>query len=133
MIYRADITAGREERNYTGMCCRQFKSRFNEHSSSCYKKVKDGEDPKNSTTLSSYVRRCLKNGIKVDMKWTLLASARHFDGESCRLCELEKYALFYNDRGKFKGGIGLTLNKRSELFNSCVHTKKFRFEKTKKV
>ena len=127
MIYRVDVTAGLEKRHYDGMCSRPFKARFNEHRSSCFKKMKEGD--KCSTTLASYVRRCLKNGIKVDMKWKLLASAKSFDGESCRLCDLEKFVLFYNDRGKFKGGSGLSLNKKDELFHGCVHTKKFRFDR----
>ena len=124
VVYSANVTAGVEKRCYTGLCARPFKERFNEHTSS-FKKVKE------STTLAAYVKKCQKNGFTVKIVWKIENTAKAYNGDRCKLCELEKFMLFYTDRGKDVKGNSLSLNKRSELFHKCAHTHRLRFKTEK--
>ena len=77
------------------------------------------------------MKKCRRNGFTVKIEWKILDTAEPYNGDRCKLCELEKYMLFYTDRGKDVKVTGLTLNKRDELFHKCTHTHRLRFKSKK--
>ena len=68
------------------------------------------------TKLSSHVWELKDRGINYDIKWKLLERAPTFNPvtKKCRLCLKEKYFIMYRKENS-------TLNKRSEVFNTCRH------------
>ena len=113
VVYEAAVTetvSGKKE-TYCGLTCREFKVRFNEHNN-------DMRKPGNrlKTKLSSHVWELKDRGIDYEIKWKLLERAPTFNPvtKKCRLCLKEKYFIMYRKENS-------TLNKRSEVFNTCRH------------
>ena len=67
-------------------------------------------------SLSKYIWELKKGNIQYTVTWKKLANARVFNpvNKSCQLCLREKYLIIFNPEGA-------TLNRRSELFNTCRH------------
>ena len=112
VVYRATVketVSGRQE-TYTGMTGRSFKDRLYEHRTSMNKKSQK------QTKLSSHVWKLKDEGKDYTIKWRILDRAPTFNPitRKCRVCLKEKFYIMY-DRG------GSSLNKRQEVFNSCVH------------
>ena len=113
VVYKAAVTetvSGKKE-TYCGLTCREFKVRFNEHNN-------DMRKPGNriKTKLSSHAWELKDRGIDYEIKWKLLERAPTFNPvtKKCRLCLKEKYFIMYRKENS-------TLNKRSEVFNTCRH------------
>jgi len=115
IIYQATVTTEEGSECYVGLTDTEFKSRFANHKQSFKKEVYS-----NQTELSKYIWQ-LKNA-KIDYKitWRILGKARAYSNTTkrCNLCNLEKYYIICHRELA-------TLNKRSELVNSCRHANKF--------
>ena len=72
--------------------------------------------PPNHTKLSEHIWKLKDNNINYTINWRILDKAPTFNPitRKCRVCLKEKFYIMY-DRG------GSSLNKRQEVFNSCVH------------
>ena len=104
-----EVTSGKKE-TYTGLTNRRFKDRLYEHNTSINKR---GEK---NTALSSHIWNLKDRGILYDLSWRLKDRATTYNTttKSCRLCLKEIWYILYN-------ADGATLNKRGEIFNSCMH------------
>ena len=96
---------------YTGVTSRQFKQRYYEHNADMRKeagRIKSG--------LSSHVWNLKDRGVSYDVSWRLKERSTAFNPttKKCRICLKEKYHILYKRDGA-------SLNKRSEIFNTCRH------------
>ena len=112
VIYEAivtEVTSGKKE-TYTGLTNRRFKDRLYEHTTSFNRRG----DKK--TALSSHIWNLKDRGIQYNLSWRLKDRATTYNPatKSCRLCLKEKWHILYK-------ADGATLNRRSEIFNSCMH------------
>ena len=123
VVYRACIreNASGKSETYTGLTGRKFMDRWKEHS-------KDFEKPENrtSTMLSSHVWDLKDRGLDFNISWKILDRGPSYNpvSKKCILCLKEKYFIMYHPESS-------TLNKRSEVFNTCRHRKKSLLSKVK--
>ena len=113
LVYQAKVEredTGKTE-TYTRLTGGTFKSRFNKHMSDFR-----NQKYETATTLSKYIWELRKENVPYTVTWKKLANARVFNpvNKSCQLCLREKYLIVFNPEGA-------TLNRRSELFNTCRH------------
>ena len=113
VVYQASVEekpSGKIE-TYTGLTGRPFKKRWQEHK-------RDFVKPQNRTKskLSGYIWDLKDNGLDFEITWKILEKAQTFNpvNKKCMLCLKEKYFIMYRTEGS-------TLNKRSEIFNTCRH------------
>ena len=123
VVYRATIresSSGKTE-TYTGLTGRKFIDRWKEHQ-------KDFEKPENrtSTMLSSHVWDLNDRGVNFTISWKILDRGPSYNpvSKKCILCLKEKYFIMYHRESS-------TLNKRSEVFNTCRHRKASLLSKAK--
>ena len=115
VIYEATVTqriTGLKE-TYTGVTSRKFKDRLYEHRTDMNRvKARD------NTRLSAHIWELKDSGIDFDVKWRIKDRATPYNPStrSCRICLKEKFHILYNREGA-------SLNKRSEIFNTCLHRK----------
>ena len=113
VVYQATISSddGRVE-NYIG-CTKYFKKRYYGHRS-------DMNNPankdKNRSTLANYVWKLKDERKNFDIKWKIIDRGPLYNPltKKCRLCIKEKYYIIMKPHMA-------TLNKRSELYNTCRH------------
>ena len=110
IVYKAEITANNQTKNYIGITENAFKERFGNHKNSFI-----NEKKKNDTALS---KKVWELGIRdPNIKWSIIEKSSKFKAGSrkCRLCLAEAYHILnaYNDRDN--------LNIRSEIFSLCTH------------
>ena len=74
------------------------------------------EAKEKSTTLSKHIWELKREGVPYTVSWKILARGRVFNPitKICQLCLKEKYLIMFAPEGA-------TLNKRSELYNTCRH------------
>ena len=113
VIYEATVTetqTGSKE-TYTGVTSRQFKKRFYEHNTDM-RKVKN----RTKSCLSAHIWNLKDNGKSFTVSWKLKDRATSYNPttKKCRICLKEKYHILYK-------ADGASLNKRSEIFNTCRH------------
>ena len=113
VIYEATITenqSGKKE-TYTGVTERPFKKRLYEHTTDMNK-----TGNRSNTSLSSHIWSLKDRGIDHTITWKLKDRSTKFNPttKKCRICLKEKFHILYNRTGA-------SLNKRSEIFNSCRH------------
>ena len=74
--------------------------------------------PKKHTKLSEHVWSLKDRNIDYMVKWKILDKAPTFNPitKKCRVCLKEKFYIMYDKTGS-------SLNKRQEIFNTCVHRK----------
>ena len=86
------------------------------------------EKPENrtSTMLSSHVWDLKDRGLDFTISWKILDRGPSYNpvSKKCILCLKEKYFIMYHPESS-------TLNKRSEVFNTCRHRKKSLLSKVK--
>ena len=144
VVYRActkENASGRSE-TYTGLTGRKFMDRWKEHgkdkkpenrtstilSSHVWEHGKD-KKPENrtSTMLSSHVWDLKDRGLDFTISWKILDRGPSYNpvSKKCILCLKEKYFIMYHPESS-------TLNKRSEVFNTCRHRKKSLLSKVKR-
>ena len=113
VVYQATVTERNSQNveTYTGLTYRKFRIRFKEH-------LSDMDDPskRTSSKLAGHVWNLKDKGIEFDVSWKLLAKAPPFNPvtRKCLLCLKEKHYIMYGEGTS-------TLNKRSEIFNTCRH------------
>ena len=100
LVYQATVTktdTGHAE-TYTGLTGGTFKKRYNKQMS------------------GKYVWKLRPENSPFKITWKLLAKGRVFNSVTkvCQLCLKEKYHIMFSPEGA-------TLNKRTELYNSCRH------------
>ena len=113
VVYSAKVTetsSGQAE-TYTGLTKRPFKIRWKEH-------LRDFEKAENrtSTRLSGHIWNLKDKGLSYNLEWSFIDKAPPFNNSTkvCQLCLKEKYDIMYNSEKS-------SLNKRSEVFNTCRH------------
>ena len=80
----------------------------------------------NSTTLSRKVWKLKDQNQNFELKWKILSQAKPYQsGDSCcQLCLAEIFIILFQPEEA-------TLNARSEIFNKCRHSNKFKLDKAK--
>ena len=116
VVYEAAVTqvpSGKVE-TYTGVTGRSFKKRLYEHRTDM-RKVKN----RTKSGLSAHIWNLKDNGIDFDVSWKLKDRSSAFNPttKKCGICLKEKLHILYKSEGA-------TLNKRSEIFNTCRHRSK---------
>ena len=116
VVYEATITqvpSGHKE-TYTGVTARSFKVRFYEHNTDMRK-----VNSRIKSNLSSHVWDLKDSGINFKVSWKTKerSSAYNSTTKKCRICLKEKLHILYKREGA-------TLNRRSEIFNTCRHRTK---------
>ena len=116
IIYKATIKYENETpKEYIGSTSTTFKNRYYNHNKS-FKHDKY----KHETSLSTYIWNMKgKNKNNPDVTWEILKKTKCYsEGDRyCKLCTAEKFYIISNS-----DPINL-LNKKSELFHSCIHRK----------
>ena len=113
VVYEACVkesVSGKTE-TYTGLTGRTFKQRWTEH-----KRDFEKTDSRTKTSLSLHIWELKDQGIAYDTSWRILDRASLYNPatKKCNLCLKEKYFIMYSDKSS-------TLNKRSEVYNTCRH------------
>ena len=113
VVYRATVTetGSGETETYTGLTGNTFKDRWYGHNSDM-----NNSGNKIKTKLSAHIWELKDRGSDYEIKWDFIDQATVFNPitRKCRLCLKEKYHIMYNTESS-------TLNKRSEIFNTCRH------------
>ena len=114
VVYKADVITSTSTSTYIGLASNTFKERYNNHLSTFRYKHKE-----NHTTLSKYIWQLKSEGIKYDIKWAILGRAPAYSkvSKKCHLCLLEKTNIIMS-------GNSNSLNKRTEIMNTCRHREK---------
>ena len=116
VVYEAKVEEkiSKKWETYTGLTYRPFKDRLKEHKD-------DMADPlrRSNSKLAGHIWDLKDRGIEFNVSWRFLAKAPPFNPvtRKCLLCLEEKHFIMYG-RGTS------TLNKRSEIFNTCRHRHK---------
>ena len=116
VVYEARVEEkiSKKWETYTGLTYRPFKDRLKEHKD-------DMADPlrRSNSKLAGHIWDLKDRGIEFNVSWRFLAKAPPFNPvtRKCLLCLEEKHFIMYG-RGTS------TLNKRSEIFNTCRHRHK---------
>ena len=115
MVYRAVVETDNTTASYVGLTDNQFKVRLANHKQSFQK-----EKLKNATELSKYIWGLKEANIDFNIKWEIVDKATSYSNctKRCKLCLLEKYYIICCNK------LG-TLNKKSELVNTCRHARKY--------
>ena len=112
VVYRATVTEDSGTVNtYTGLTSNTFKQRYYSHTNTF--KYRDSDK---STTLSTHTWNLKDKNENYDISWEIVDRAPPYNPttKKCRLCQREKYYIVFEPDGA-------TLNKRSELYNTCRH------------
>ena len=122
-MYEARVTqlpSGKSE-TYTGVTARTFKDRFYEHTTNA-----NSEKGRATTALSSHIWALKDQNINYKVTWRLKYRGPDYNPltRKCRICLKEKYYIMH-DRG------GSSLNRRSEVYNSCAHKRGKLLDKVK--
>ena len=117
VVYSACVTetqSGKVE-TYTGLTCRTFKTRFNEHNNNM-----SNPGDRSKSKLRAHIWDLKDKEINYEVKWNLLDRAPVFNPitKKCRLCLKEKFWIMYRKDSS-------SLNKRNEVFNTCKHRTQF--------
>ena len=122
VIYTFKVTADGGIETYTGLTGSQVKTRISQHTTD-FKYMKN----ESSTTVSKHIYDLRREGKHYQLKWSVLDRSPVYNPiiKKCRHCLLEKfYIIFKTDTS--------TLNKRSELFNTCRHRNQMILEKSQR-
>ena len=113
-IYKATVSTDNSSESYIGATENEFKTRLANHKQS-FKK----ETLRNATELSKHIWNLKDKNINYEIKWAILDRANPYSTKSkrCNLCTTEKYHILFNKSA--------SLNKRSEIINTCRHSTKF--------
>ena len=103
-----------------GLTDTDFKSRFANHKQSFRNEVYS-----NQTELSKHVWQLKEAGVDHTIRWKILDKAQAYSNATkrCKLCTLEKFYIICKQELA-------TLNKRTELANTCRHANKFLLKNT---
>jgi hypothetical protein len=120
IIYQAKVTTENKTETYVGLTETEFKTRYNNH-----KATFKTPNKKNTTELSKHIWTLKESNTKFEIQWSILSKASAYSNTSkrCNLCTCEKYFIIFQPGSA-------SLNKRSELINTCRHKRKFLLAQT---
>ena len=106
-----------ETQSYIGLTENDFKTRYNAHTSSF--KL---EHKRSATRLSEHIWDLKDKQRPFNIEWKIIAQPHRYDTsqKTCQLCLEEKIQILFRTNH--------ILNKRKELFNTCMHKRKFLLE-----
>ena len=114
VVYQATVTQTNTMREdiYIGITENEFKTRYNQHSSSFRLSHKSS-----ATSLSDHIWKLKQNNTDHTVTWKILEKAQPYTPTTgkCNLCTTEKAYIAYTH---------LSLNKRRELFSTCLYRRK---------
>ena len=114
VVYQATVTQTNTMREdiYIGITENEFKTRYNQHTSSFRLSHKSS-----STSLSEHIWKLKENNTDHTITWKILEKAQPYTPITgkCNLCTSKKAYIAYNHP---------SLNKRRELFCTCHHRRK---------
>ena len=123
VVYQATVTQTNTMREdiYIGITENEFKTRYNQHTSSFRLSHKSS-----STSLSEHIWKLKENNTDHTVTWKILEKAQPYTPITgkCGLCTSEKAYIAYNHP---------SLNKRRELFSTCPHRRKHLLLNLKKI
>ena len=113
VVYEArvkELPSGKTE-TYTGVTERSFKDRLYEHRTNA-----NSEKGRTKTALSSHIWALKDRNVNYELTWKLKCRGPEYNPltKKCRICLKEKYFIMHRRDGS-------TLNKRSEVYNTCRH------------
>ena len=117
IVYQETVTRkdnGNEE-TYIGLTDKQFKTRYNAHTSSFR-----NEAYRNATSLSKYIWSLKDKGTEFNIRWRTISKCNSYSPSSkkCNLCLREKYYIIFRPNMA-------SLNNRNELTTQCRHKKRY--------
>ena len=120
IVYQATVTTEQGSKSYVGVTDTDFKSRYTNHKQSFRK-----EAYSNQTELSKHVWQLKKDKVDYTIRWKILDRAHSSSNATkrCKLCTLEKFYIICKRELA-------TINKRSELANTCRRANKFLLKNT---
>ena len=120
IVYQATVTTEQGSECYVGLTDTYFKSRFANHKQSF-----KNEAYSSQTELSKHVWQLKKAKVDYKIQWKILGRALPYSNATkrCKLCTLE--TLFIICKRELA-----TLNKRTELANTCRHVNRFLLKNT---
>ena len=120
VVYQATVTTQHKSESYVGLTETEFKTRYTNHKASFNHSSK-----RNTTELSKYIWQLKDSNTDFELKWNILEHAKAYSNNTklCNLCTCEKYYIIYKPQLA-------TLNKRTELVNTCRHAAKFLLKNT---
>ena len=114
VVYQATVTQTNTMREdiYIGITKNEFKTRYNQHTSSFRLSHKSS-----TTSLCEHIWKLKENNTDHTVTWKILEKAQPYTPITgkCNLCTSEKAYIAYNH---------LSLIKRRELFSTCSHRRK---------
>ena len=112
MVYQATVESPMGKETYIGLTAYQFKTRFQNHTSSFR-----NENKRNATELSKHIWSLKETKMDFAVTWKIMARAKPYSNitKRCNLCITEKFLIIC------KPGAG-TLNKRNELASVSAGT-----------
>ena len=114
VVYQATVTQTNTMREdiYIGITENEFKTRYNQHTSSFRLSHKSS-----ATSLSEHIWKLKENNTDHTVTWKILEKAQPYTPTTgkCNLCTTEKAYIAYTHP---------SLNKRRELFSTCLHRRK---------
>ena len=114
IVYQATVTRADDgsKATYVGLASTTFKERFNNHTSSF-------RNSTNVTQLSNHIRELKAERVQHEVKWKILKKCSKYNAatKKCQLCTYEKYFIICKSHLA-------TLNKKTELMNTCPHRKR---------
>lgn len=121
LVYKASVITNQNENFYLGLTEREFKTRYNNHSSSFRNK-----DKSNSTSLSKYIWEVKEKGDNFEIKWDIVRHAIPYKcgTRKCDLCLTEKLLILQGNETNM-------INTRSEIISKCRHGNKFKLKNMK--
>ena len=125
LVYHAQVNKSEinETKNYYGICEKNFKECYINHTTSFRNKIKG-----KSAQLSQYIWKLKNSRISYDLKWSIAYKAHPYTGDTrkCDLCLTEKLAIIKADPKSL-------LNTRDEFVSKRRDMNKFtlRFFKKK--
>ena len=101
------------EDTYIGITENEFKTRYNQHTSSFRLSHKSS-----ATSLSEHIWKLRESNTNHKVTWKILEKARPYSPTTgkCNLCTTEKAYIAYTHP---------SLNNRRELFSTCTHRRKY--------
>ena len=111
VIYNCKVSSEGGTETYTGLTGGTIKTRISQHTTD-FKYSRN----ETSTTLSEHIHQLKKEDKRYELKWSLLDRGPVYNPitRKCRLCLLEKFYIIFKTETA-------SLNRRSELFNTCRH------------
>ena len=116
IIYQATVTTQHGAvSKYVGLSSNKFIQRYQQHTSN-FRNL----NQKSQTTLSTEVRKLIRENINFELQWRILQTSHPYigGGNKCSLCLAEIYWIIFKPAES-------TLNSRQEFMSKCRHQKKY--------